>query len=59
MGRGFRCGFLGMLHLEIIIERLRREFNLELVVTQPTTIYEITRLDGFNPVVSVADEAAA
>ena len=46
MGRGFRCGFLGMLHLEIIIERLRREFNLALVVTQPTTVYEITRQDG-------------
>jgi GTP-binding protein LepA len=46
MGRGFRCGFLGMLHLEIIIERLRREFNLELVVTQPTTVYEITRTNG-------------
>lgn len=46
MGRGFRCGFLGMLHLEIIIERLRREFDLELVVTQPTTIYEITRMNG-------------
>ena len=46
MGRGFRCGFLGMLHLEIIIERLRREFNMELVVTQPTTIYEITRTNG-------------
>ena len=43
MGRGFRCGFLGMLHLEIIIERLRREFNLALVVTQPTTVYEITK----------------
>ncbi len=43
MGRGFRCGFLGMLHLEIIVERLRREFNMELVVTQPTTIYEITK----------------
>lgn len=46
MGRGFRCGFLGMLHLEIIIERLRREFNLELVVTQPTTVYEITYMNG-------------
>jgi GTP-binding protein LepA len=46
MGRGFRCGFLGMLHLEIIIERLRREFNMKLVVTQPTTIYEITSMSG-------------
>ncbi len=46
MGRGFRCGFLGMLHLEIIVERLRREFNMDLVVTQPTTVYEITRTDG-------------
>jgi GTP-binding protein LepA len=46
MGRGFRCGFLGMLHLEIIIERLRREFNMKLVVTQPTTVYEITKMNG-------------
>ena len=46
MGRGFRCGFLGMLHLEIIIERLRREFNLSLVVTQPTTVYEITKANN-------------
>ncbi|MBI4087997.1 elongation factor 4 [Candidatus Kaiserbacteria bacterium] len=46
MGRGFRCGFLGMLHLEIIIERLRREFGMELVVTQPTTVYEITKTNG-------------
>jgi GTP-binding protein LepA len=46
MGRGFRCGFLGMLHLEIIIERLRREFDMALVVTQPTTVYELTFNDG-------------
>lgn len=46
MGRGFRCGFLGMLHLEIITERLRREFSLELVVTLPTTLYEVTRMNG-------------
>lgn len=46
MGRGFRCGFLGMLHMEIITERLRREFDLELIVTLPTTVYEITKKDG-------------
>lgn len=46
MGRGFRCGFLGMLHMEIITERLRREFNLELIVTMPTTVYEVTHKDG-------------
>jgi GTP-binding protein LepA len=42
LGRGFRCGFLGMLHLEIITERLRREFDLQLVVTTPSITYEIT-----------------
>lgn len=46
MGRGFRCGFLGMLHLEIITERLRREFDLELVVTTPSITYEIVLRNG-------------
>lgn len=46
LGRGFRCGLLGMLHLEIITERLRREFNLSLVVTTPTINYEVETSDG-------------
>lgn len=46
LGRGFRCGFLGMLHLEIITERLRREFNLELVVTLPSITYEVLLRNG-------------
>jgi GTP-binding protein LepA len=46
MGRGFRCGFLGMLHLEIITERLRREFNVNLVVTTPSITYEAVLKNG-------------
>jgi GTP-binding protein LepA len=46
LGRGFRCGFLGMLHLEIVTERLRREFDQELVVTTPSITYEVKLKNG-------------
>jgi len=51
LGRGFRCGFLGMLHLEIVTERLRREFSLELIVTLPSITYEVVKKGGEREVV--------
>lgn len=46
LGRGFRCGFLGMLHMEIVTERLRREFAIDIIITSPSISYEVTWADG-------------
>ena len=46
LGFGFRCGFLGLLHMEIILERLRREFDMDIIATYPSVIYEILKTNG-------------
>lgn len=56
LGFGFRCGFLGLLHLEIITERLEREFGLSLIATSPSVVYEVVREDGKESIVTNPSE---
>ncbi len=56
LGFGFRCGFLGMLHMEIIQERLEREYNLDLITTAPTVVYEI--LTEKNDIISISNPSS-
>lgn len=56
LGRGFRCGFLGSLHAEIISERLKREFDLDLIITSPSVVYEATLVKGEEIIIRSASD---
>jgi len=56
LGSGFRVGFLGMLHMEVVKERLEREFNLDLIATAPTVVYEVLQTDGTKVIVQNPSE---
>ncbi|HEY6838915.1 MAG TPA: translation elongation factor 4 [Geobacteraceae bacterium] len=59
LGFGFRCGFLGLLHMEIIQERLEREFNLDLITTAPTVVYKVHKIKGETVTIESANQLPA